>query len=66
MLERVGSPERSFPRGLAWLAGRFGRFDLLEGLDVEPNELVPPAFPLGFIEHTIQAPRTMPWRAPTS
>ena len=66
VLERVGSPERSFPRGFAWLAARFGRFDLLEGLDVEPSELVPPAFPLGFIEHTIQAPRSMPWRAPTS
>ncbi len=66
VLERIGSPERSFPRGFAWLAARFGRFDLLEGLDVEPNELVPPAFPLGFIEHTIQAPRTMPWRSPTN
>jgi hypothetical protein len=65
-LERVGSPERSFPRGFAWLAARFGRFDLLEGQDVEPSELVPPAFPLGFLEHTIQARRSMPSRSPTS
>jgi hypothetical protein len=60
-----GSAQRSFPRGFAWLAARFGRFDLLEGLDVEPSELVPPAFPLGFIEHAIQARRSMPSRSPT-
>jgi hypothetical protein len=66
VLERVGSPEGSFPRGFAWLAARFGRFDLLEGLDVEPSELVPPAFPLGFIEHAIQACRSMPSHSPTS
>jgi hypothetical protein len=66
VLERVGSPERSFPRGFAWLAARFGRSDLFEGLDVEPSELVPPAFSLGFIEHTIEARRSMPSRSPTS
>jgi hypothetical protein len=48
VLERVGSPERSFPCSFAWLAVRFGRFDLFDGLYVGPSELVPPAFPRAY------------------
>jgi putative DNA primase/helicase len=46
-----GAPKPSFPRGFAWLASRLGRLDLLEGLAIEPSELVLPVFPPGFIEH---------------
>jgi putative DNA primase/helicase len=56
----------SFPRGLAWLALRLGRVDLVADLAIRRSELVPPAFPVGFVEHTIQTRRSRPSRVPAS